>query len=253
MKDEWTRQEQRIARLADGINRQLKLDRWFISLDSVRWDRDPSISRVVAWLQTRLASLEELVSESSTNHVEDSYVDAAVELKISFIPRRSASPPNPNDRIVATGASIGGATGADVRIKRRLKDKSNHGYDLRDSPYAIFIGMHDPFADRWDLTNAIYGTDAIIIETGQPTRQGDGLFGISNTYPDGKNTRVSCIFAMMSFLPWDLTSAAVVRLDNPFARHEFPDRILPTKQRFQIVDRTDHGLRLDWQPPDLPA
>jgi hypothetical protein len=82
----------------------------------------------------------------------------------------------------------------------------------------------------------------------------DGFFGGTTTQPPGTNRRVSCVFVVMGWDPWRPNDAAILRLDNPFAKWPFPDDLLPADFHVKVAKTDNVGFRLHWvprRPPDV--
>jgi hypothetical protein len=100
--------------------------------------------------------------------------------------------------------------------------------------------------------NALYGDEAISFplddpDSARPIRKNNGTFGRSAKNPEGRNRRLSCVFALMrGWAPGSAVVPTVVRFDNPFAEHAFPSDVLAPNARF--VARRDHsGIHMEWE------
>jgi hypothetical protein len=53
----WSGQQDRHSRIADELNKRLKLDRWFIGFEIIRLDRDPSFTKLASWVNREMSNL----------------------------------------------------------------------------------------------------------------------------------------------------------------------------------------------------
>src|SRR5207248_2444702 len=82
----------------------------------------PSINRVVAWVQARIAELPTGPADATdplTPWV--TYATDGIQLRFRFRRRRSSSPPKPTDRIVGTGQPMGGFVDSFLRLRSGLE------------------------------------------------------------------------------------------------------------------------------------
>lgn len=96
---EWEAERKRHATIVDELNKRIPLDTWFIHFEVIRLDRQPSISRVVAWVKARIAELPSGRADATdplTPWV--TYATDGIQLRFRFRRRRSSSPSKPTDR-----------------------------------------------------------------------------------------------------------------------------------------------------------
>ena len=110
--------------------------------------------------------------------------------------------------------------------------------------------------DSWleidGLLGALYGNEAVEIPTRRIRRVDNGYFGRDRTNPEGKNTRVPAVLAVMGFNAWEPEQARLMVLGNPFAAIPLPDGLVPTTNRFRpVVDR--NAIRMEWDAPLSPT
>jgi hypothetical protein len=169
------------------------------------------------------------------------YISKAVELEFIFAPRPSDTPPKPTDRIDALGPMLGGWVNSDLRLRDALDAKAGNRYDLRDRPFVILIGVHDVFCSLDQIMDALLAESRLPVATGNVSRRGDGFYGSSQRYPNGKNRRVSCVFALQDWMP-GVSEPRLLRFDNPFSEMEFPNEVLPADYRFSVAERSQQGI-----------
>lgn len=262
LRDDWTNEQNTHGRIADRLNAELPLDRWFLSFDVVSWprNREPSLGRLVDWVRNVLPELPDAPTTDPNHYTppKATYRNRGAELRFRFFPRKPSAPDRPFGRIVGTGAMIGGFIDSKVRLRDRLRKKSGSHYQLQEAPFAIFVGLHDIFCTLDEIVDALYGTDQILVPAGptriaddsvKSSRANDGFFGISKERPEGKNRRVSAIFAGVFTWhhPGSPTSNAI-RFDNPFALASFPTDVIPVAYSFSKVEKSDSRSSMEWIP-----
>ena len=72
---------------------------------------------------------------------------------------------------------------------------------FRGRPFAVLIGIHDAFCSLDQIVDALLGGEQVAVATGRVSRRGDGFYGRSQQFPNGKNRRVSCVFALQDWMP----------------------------------------------------
>jgi hypothetical protein len=170
----------------------------------------------------------------------------AAELAFSFRPLPEGSVTKDDDRVLF-GPGMGGFAGSEIRLQAKLHDKAKKKYDLRGKPYAIVVGVHDPMCDIDDFFDALIGHEAVVVATGDWIRKRDGFFGRrSRREARGKNTRVSCVYAVQEWLPGGSYDPRITRFDNPFAEMAFPLDCLPLDAHWSKLDGAPTHVRYGW-------
>ena len=159
-----------------------------------------------------------------------------------------ASPTRAHGRIIGPGPVIGGWVKSAERLRVALTGKAGGRYDLRGKPFAVCVGVHDPFCSLDQIEDALYGSERYDVATMVPSRAGNAFFGRGSESSEGKNTRVSCVFVLSSWYPWQPEKAMIIRLDNPFATEPFPDSLLPVDARVVRIDHGNDGFSCEWMP-----
>jgi hypothetical protein len=129
-----------------------------------------------------------------------------------------------------------------------LQKKAGSRYELRASPFAICVSIHDPFCSLDQIEDALYGNVQYEVSTMAQSRAQNGFFGRRPGGSEGKNTRISCVFVMSSWHPWEPEKARLIRLDNPFAVQPFPKEILVADAQVARVDRGNGRISFEWLP-----
>jgi hypothetical protein len=255
LRQDWSAEQKRHAQLAEALNKRLPVTTHFLDFEVRRWESAPITRHLEQWIRSTLQDLQanpEALSVGDVGVPEKVYSSKTAELVFSFHPVPDAYQVKDDDRLVSDGAGIGGFVDSDIRLRGKLHDKAAK-YDLRGKPYAIVIGVHDPMCDLDDIFDALIGTAAIVVATGQDVRKGDGFYGRSSRVkPAGKHTRVSCVYAIQDWWPGGLYQPRITRFDNPFAASEFPLDCLPIDAHWAEVDRGPTYVRSDWRIPPVP-
>jgi len=238
----------------DAINHRVPLTTHFVDIDIRSWDRvrPPRTGDIVRALEEGMAHVSELPVGELGLPVR---VYKGRRAEIAFHLGRVKGAPKPGDRIVGSGPVMGGMIKSAARVRDRLDSKDSK-YDLRGKPYAIVLGLHDHMGGLDDVVEALVGTSAVIIATGEGIRKGDGFYGqVRRGTRDGKHKRVSCVFALEDWWPGGPYKACVTRFDNPFVAAPFPHDAIPLDAQWGVTERRDDYLRADWlvgpQPPIL--
>lgn len=248
-------EDSRNRRLVEEINRRVRLDRWYISFNVHRWSSQPRSTHIARWLESTISKLGE--PELNLNHgtfPKATYSTTEVELTFTFVPRSSTAEPAPTSRIVMAGPMIGGFIQSDRRIRDRVSKKVGSKYEHRNRPFAVLISVRDIFCDTEEVINALYGDDVIAFRHENPgrfrsSRAGNGIFGISEKYPEGRNRRLSCVFIFMrGWTPGSREQPKILRFDNPWAEYPFPNDLLIPEHRF-ATRQHDSGIQMEWEPP----
>lgn len=246
MRQDWSSEEQRHGRLTDELNSRVALSSHFIHFEIKRWDREPRVRHIADWVRRTVDQL----TPPGTGNVEltrRTFRSKAVELEFTFFPRQSDSPPEPTDRIVGMGSPLGGWVNSNLRLRYALDAKAGNRYDLRGRPFAVLIGIHDSFCSLDQIVDALLGGEQVAVATGNVSRRGDGFYGRSQQYPNGKNRRVSCVFALQDWMP-GLSEPRLLRFDNPFSEMEFPAEVLPADLCLSVAERSQQGIKFEWYP-----
>jgi hypothetical protein len=246
MEHGWSGEQARHGRIADELNRRLSIDRWFISFEIAQLDRDPSVKGLASWVSGVIDQLSNLGGPDIRAH-HDTYTANGVRLYFTFSPCKP-DPAGARDRIVGPGPIIGGFVKSAERLRVALNAKAGSRYELRDSPFAIFVGVHDPFCSLDQVEAALYGSVQYEVATMARSRAETGFFGRGPECPEGRNTRISCVFVMSNWHPWQPEKARVIRMDNPFAARQFPEGLLAVDAQVARIDRGNGRFSCEWLP-----
>jgi hypothetical protein len=251
MASDWSGQQNQHSRIADELNKRLRIDRWFIDFEIIRLDRDPSFTKLASWVNREISSLPP-VPETEGRTCIASYRAQDIQLDFSFI-RSERHPAGTRDRIVCSGPVIGGLVRSSERLLVALTKKAGNRYNVRNAPFALCVGVHDPFCGLDDLETAIYGHVQYAYQVGgtgdvSRSRANDGFFGRLPSAPKGKNRRISCVFAVCNWYPWISEESVILRFDNPFADRPFPGSLIPAAAQVTRVQKDRPGITFDWLP-----
>jgi hypothetical protein len=244
----------RNTELVNEINRRVRSVYWYVRIDILDWKRQPRVTDVAKWLEETVVDLPAPPANlARDDYPTATYSDGKVELAFEFLPRRKLAPPSESSSIVAIGPAITWWGQAPRRLRRNLSHKVGSRYDLRGQPYAVLVSARDYSCDTEDIVNALYGDEAITFPAHDPDsarsiRKNNGTFGRSVSTPEGRNRRLSCVFALMrGWMPGSTQAPTVTRFDNPFAKQAFPDDVLIPSRRFvSVIDEL--GIHMEWEP-----
>ena len=250
MTGDWSSQQNQHGRITDELNSRLTFDKWFVCFEVKKADRDPPYKHLANWVDRTISCLPHPSGTDSRTQAA-TYKASGVQLDFTFI-RCQPNPVGTRDRIVGPGPVIGGLVKSSERLLVALDGKAGGRYELRDAPFALCVCVHDPFCSLDQLETALYGHVQYEYEVSgsgavKRSRAQDGFFGRTPGNPGGKNRRVSCVYAVYNWQPWSPEKASILRLDNPFADHQFPD-FFPVNARVTRVDSDDRRLAFDWVP-----
>jgi hypothetical protein len=93
---------------------------------------------------------------------------------------------------------------------------------------------------------ALTGTPAVVIATGESTRQRDGFFGVGRQHPQGKRRQVSAVYSLHDWFPGGLAGPRITRFDNPFAEQPFPVDALPHAGHWGVSRREVGHVSAAW-------
>nr|BFE56487.1 hypothetical protein GCM10020063_010130 [Dactylosporangium thailandense] len=248
LRDDWAAEERRNAGLKQQLNQRLPLTTHSVEFEIFRWDAAPRLQPMVKWIERTLDELRadpEALQRDEIGCPEKVYINAAVEIVFRFIELPESYVVGADDRAVLGGGSIGGCVDSAERLRQRLDDKAVK-YDLRDKPFAIVVGVRDGMCDVGDVHQALTGTSAVVIATGEGVRKGDGFFGYGANRRAGKHQRVSAVFSLHDWFPGGPYEPQLVRFDNPFATAPFSDAALPCGGRWGVTERGTAQIRAGW-------
>lgn len=240
----------RNSRFVDEINDRVKSDKWFASVEILSWTRQPRYRHLAAWLQKTHDDL----APSVTDLAEEArpwamYSGPEARIKFTFRPRQPSN--RPATGIIGMGPFLGWFSSASSRLRRSVASKGGNRYDHRNKPFAVFAVIRDHDCSGWDILNAFYGDDAISFtangsDSAKSIRYRNGLFGLSATTSEGRNTRISCVFTVKPPRFPNGVDSPITRYDNPFAALAFPDGLVPVEAYFQ-AERSATGITMAWR------
>ncbi|GAA5172902.1 MULTISPECIES: hypothetical protein [Amycolatopsis] len=249
----------RNARLVEGINSRVRPTNWWVSIEIDEMAAQPKIKKISEWLrQTVLELGTPRDGAQAGEHPRRVYEDDGATLSFRFFPRLRREPASDDEPIIVMGPSVFGFPKDSERLRVSLTGKTGGKYDLRDKPFAVAVCFRDGSCGLWDIVNALYGDKMLAIppsdsDAAQLTRASNGLFAMSRGNPEGRNRRLSCVFAVMP--AWHARSGRdpkVYRFDNPFAHCQFPPTILRPDNWFMAKD-DGASIQMVWdkEPNDL--
>jgi hypothetical protein len=110
----------------------------------------------------------------------------------------------------------------------------------------MLVGARDLWCTIDEVHQALTGTPAVFIATGESTRQGDGFFGVGRQHPQGKRRRVSAVYSLHDWFPGGPAAPRITRFDNPLAEQPFPVDALPHAGHWGVSRREGNRIEADW-------
>jgi hypothetical protein len=264
LRSDWAKEAHRHDELTDRLNKAFQPQGYLLDADVLRQDQGRNLPLKDLTLAAG-AFLKGLPDPQVTTAAYGAgqplpwvdFVRDGIHIRFRAMPMEpdAGSLTDPDTRIMATGAAIGGLVDSGERLKDRLNGKRKKPYTLDpDVPFLLAVGNHDPFCGDLEFLIAMYGLDwEAMIGVHPPLWQNQpkfsGFFGIGmgeRPY----NTRFSAVGVIDSQTPqYDLTNLRWLLFDNPHARVRLPDGLLPTTRRFQASNGGTWGWQAVHPPP----
>jgi hypothetical protein len=250
-RDDWAAEQRRHGIVTDALNKRLALTTHSIEFEILRWDANPSFRYLARKLQQ---TLDDLRADPAALPLDDFGMPEKVlstegsEILFRFLALPGDYIVQAGDQVIIGGAPVGGCVDSAIRLRERLDAKATK-YDLYGKPYAIAVGVRDTMCDLREVHEALTGTSAVVIATGEGVRKGDGFFGNGRTRTEGKHRRVSAVCSIHEWFPGGPYRPRITRFDNPFAAAAFPDDALPFGGHWGVVERDPQRLRAGWLAP----
>ncbi|GGW45117.1 hypothetical protein [Streptomyces galilaeus] len=247
-------EDSRNRRLVDEINRRVRPSFWYLTFHIRRWSSQPRMKHLAKWIQSTIDSIGAPPSDWNRNKSPSAtYSFPEVELCFTFFPRLRTTDPKPSEPVVLAGPWLGGFIQPTKRIRDRISKKSGGKYQHHNRPFAVAVSLRDLLCDIEEVVSAVYDDAAVPLDVVNQTDEshaawtGNGVFGISKAYPEGKNRRLSCIFVLMrGWTPNADEPPRILRFDNPWAERPFPEDILIPEHRL-AVNANKAGFQMMWE------
>jgi len=254
LRGEWVAERMRDGRIQDTLNHRLRPTTHFIDFEVRQWDDDSDLEHLIGWVSSTLDDLGADLGALPTGYQgvpEKLYEHGSGRLDFHFWPAPAGYTPKAGDRISVGGPAIGGFVNSAHRLRRRLRSKAAK-YDLRGKPFAIVVGVGDPMCDLDDVLDALTGNPAVVVATGESTREENGVYGPQRHGGRGvRRPALSAVFAVQEWFPAGPYRPRITRFDNPFAAATFPADALPFDGHWGEVGRSPTGVRADWLVPPV--
>lgn len=250
---DFTAEVSRNAGLVDVISHLVRPTGWYLYIREIQWRRQPRATDLARWLESTIDSLPAPATDlTRADYPTATYSSPAVDLTVTFLPRHRSTAPTATESIVIASPVVAQFVEPARRLRKALSQKGGSKYNHRDRPFAVVVSVRDYLCSIDDIVNTLYGNEAITFEIDNPdsaqsVHRRNGTFTVSPGNPEGRNRRLSCIFALMrGWMPGSHEVPTVFRFDNPFAEQAFPDDLLVPDQR--VVTRRDgSGVRIEWE------
>jgi hypothetical protein len=254
LRGEWEAERIRDGRIQDTLNRSLRATTHFIDFEVRRWDDDSDLEHLIGWVSSTVDDLRADPAALPTGYQgvpEKLYEHGSGRLVFHFWPAPAGYTPKADDRISVGGPSIGGFVNSAHRLRRLLRSKAGK-YDLEGKPFAVVVGVGDPMCDLDDVLDALIGTPAVVVATGESTREQNGVYGSQRRGGGGVRwPALSAVFAVQEWFPAGPYRPRITRFDNPLAAAPFPADALPVDGHWGKVDSSPTGVRADWLVPPV--
>lgn len=256
-REDWEEERRRHDRLADELDRRVPPTAgYFVRLKIEEAEREPAPRRFADFVVRKIAELPpydefELPSGGGRPQLPTAiFEDGSCRVLVEFMPMKpgAATRSNPIGRIVGLGHMTVGFVNSGARLKERLTDKAGSRYDLGETPFLVAVGVHDTFCTDDQVIEALYGHEAIVVATMQPTWHHDGLFGVDRKKGIARNTRVSAVGVVAGRRLEQRGVADVALLENPLPAVPWRRDLMPATRVFGPIPGSSD--RLGWQEPD---
>lgn len=184
-------------------------------------------------------------------------------LCLRAFPLRPEARGRPGHRPYGAGPTM--TRGGEAGGLRTVLARKRRRYGNLNAPFILAVLSTSGFTDEEDVTEALFGTEAVVFREGEPgsartIRRPDGLW----TGPSGpRATRVSAVLAGLGTMPWTCARNSPRLWRNPFASHPVAD--LPPFHRGSVtatgrIDVKDSAvppsalfhLSPEWPGPEPP-
>jgi hypothetical protein len=253
---DWEQERRRHGRLADELNRRVRPTAgYFVHLEIEQCDRDPAPRRFADFVCKCIAELPDpqAITLPERPRMADlpsaAYFQDGCRISIRFIPMREGATArnDPDARIVGTGPMLGGIVNCGSRLRDRLVSKAGGRYEVAGCPFMIAACIHDFLCADDEVLAALYGGEAVAVDTGQLVRRRNGFFGMDAARRTGRNTRVSAVGVVSGLKTWVPEEADIAVLENPHAVVPWPRDVLPARRWYGPVHRGVASTRFGWR------
>jgi hypothetical protein len=209
----------RLGELLDALDK-MPSPNYFLSLHAITFGRQqPSATKIMAFLQDRLASLS---PGQSVDDVRWVWRKLGWHIEFGLMPKTKS-------RGLAGVRTVGArATGSrmvqlsvEKLIRTRMKGKATK-YGPMDRPYIVAVNVPGFPLDDLDIMNALFGDEIFWTrETSRGHQRGysrerNGFWG---SHEDPKNSRVSAALIFGNVDPWNIALRRCVLVHNPWAKY----------------------------------
>jgi hypothetical protein len=250
------RSAEREAWMVDALNEVKSTDFvvW-LHYDQVGMER-PGVREVTTpveeWLTTLDADEAELVRKAGGSLPTETFAIRNWLVRLEALPRRPERRTQPAAQFVGVGPMSIGFVDDRYRIGRALESKKRQSRVENDPAVLAVLGM-SPVLDEEDVTQALFGSDAVEIPSGRFVRQPDGFW---RSRRGASGTGVSGVLVGSAIHPWSVAKTLPRLWLNRWATTPlemelpFPLAVVKDEQlAFADATRPPHevfGLPSDW-------
>lgn len=252
------RNADREAWLIDALNEVKSTD--FVSwlhFEQVGMSRPPArevVEPVEEWLRTLAADQTDPQGRLGFPLPAETFTIRDWRIRLEAFPRKRERRQLPADQFVGIGPISSGFVDDRDRIGRALEKKKKH-HSKVDAPLVLAVLGMSPVLDQVDVTQALFGTEAVEIDTGRLVRQPNGLWR-SRRGASGRGVSAALIGSGVQ--PWSVAKVLPRLWLNPWATNplqvHFPLPVaLVEDEQLTFVDGTLPPHEILGVPPDWPG
>ena len=148
-------------------------------------------------------------------------------------------------RTLVIGPARSGVTDDSTPVQRAIRKKASK-YGQLDAPLVVAVNVSDPFFDKDDEIEALFGKEQIVYFENRPdlspelSREPDGVWVQGGYRP--RYTRLSAVLVFRDLTPWNLHAIHNCLYFNPFAG----DKMKLPESLYRLSHARAHKDKIDW-------
>lgn len=196
-----------------------------------------------------LLECETQLSMGTSLNEDDHVLDLPSGAEVTFgFSRVDLSGDSESRRILGIWSMAGGDVQGEHRLRSRLSKKHPSRYCV-DGPFAIAVGSAAHELSSETVKSTLYGFKQVAISAdGSHTAAGRDASGFFSTTPSGlRNMDIGGVLVLADV--WKALFEAgqdITFYENPHARNRFDAARLGVKRRFEVIERGEAAMTLDW-------
>jgi len=218
----------------------------------------PRIREVVAPVEEWLESLDPEVVAASMNTGQRppmrSFGFRDWRIRLEALPKRADARGDPDHRLVGAGPMSVGFVN-DREMLGKALDRKRRRHSKVDAPLILAVLGMSPVLDEEDVGQALFGSEAVVIDSGQLIRRADGFWRTTR----GPSARdVSAVLVGAAINPWSITLRWPRLWLNPWANRTLQEDLpFPSAhveaERLVLTDEKRPPHEVLGLPPDWPG